>query len=89
MRAVISFAMAFTVIVSASTVFAQSDRASAALECSRKADAAGKSGDETFMKACLATFVGGKPGDANYNTTIPDANVTKQLRDSSDNSNDR
>lgn len=89
MRAIISFVAGLTVIATASTVFAQSDRAMAALECSKKADAAGKSGDEMFMKTCLATFVGGKAGDANYNTTIPDANVTKQLRDSSDNRNDR
>ena len=89
MRVVVTFAAASTIILANSSVFAQADRASAALECSRKADAAGKSGDEMFMKACLSTFVGGKAGDANYNTTIPDANVTKQLRDSSDNRNDR
>ena len=56
------------------------------LYCTKSAQQNGRSGDFSFMQTCLGSTIQPK-AKSNYKFTMPDANVTKQLRDSSDNRN--
>ena len=89
MKSSLSLILVVAALSPAASGLAQTDRSTAAVDCSRQADAAGKSGDAAFLAKCLGDFVGGSKTDRSYRTTTPDAKVTKQLRDSSDNHNDR